>query len=153
MARSIVSSPVDPIKDYGETIVACAARSATLLHSHPRPRRRDSTPATGYIRDGFYVNGETFDPARRDAETPKSTPANAVCRWNERSPSLPPSLPPGDSPRDFMGIFSRSAHCISRSERARSPNNEYSVNGERSRELTPIDLGILDVKDVTLGAV
>lgn len=27
MARSIVSSPVDPIKDYGETIVACSART------------------------------------------------------------------------------------------------------------------------------
>lgn len=33
MARSIVSSPVDPIKDYGETIVACSARTAP-----PRPR-------------------------------------------------------------------------------------------------------------------
>jgi len=129
MARSIVSSPVDPIKDYGETIVACAARTATL--PPPPAGHPDATPG-GYIRDGFYVNGETFDPAPRDAETPKSTPVNAIYRIRAFPPLLPPRFP------GISWGFSV-ARCFS-ADRARSPN-EYSVHGEQSRELTLIDLG------------
>lgn len=47
MARSIVSSPVDPIKDYGETIVACNARTAP---SSPVPPYPPPLPAPGVYR-------------------------------------------------------------------------------------------------------
>lgn len=69
MARSIVSSPVDPIKDYGETIVACSARTAAPL-SPPLPPTMVLPLA---IRDGFYVNGQTFDSAAY-IETMELTP-------------------------------------------------------------------------------
>lgn len=62
MARSIVSSPVDPIKDYGETIVACGA---PLLPISAAPSFPPVALTLSAVRDGFYVNSETFDQVSR----------------------------------------------------------------------------------------
>jgi len=99
MARSIVSSPVDPIKDYGETIVACAARTAALP-----PAPADAT-ASGYIRDGFYVNGETFDPARRDAERHRNRRLRMRHVALAGTSVVPHSPPPRGFPQGFHGDF------------------------------------------------
>lgn len=69
MARSIVSSPVDPIKDYGETIVACSARTAAPSSLLRLPRQSSRS----LYADGFYVNGQTFDSAAY-IETTELTP-------------------------------------------------------------------------------
>jgi len=144
MARSIVSSPVDPIKDYGETIVACAARTAAL----PRP------PPTRQHR-GIYATAFTLTAklSTRLEGTPRDTEIDACeCGMSHSlEQASSPSLPPPPFPPGISWGFPVARIVFPRTELddiRRTKKN--SVNGESESQLIRSWNGC---EGVTLGAV